>query len=260
MLDPFDAKRKTDRDYKSGWNSYVPASMTLTQFATPTPAEYAAPPQPMTPPAPKQQVLVGEQTPGTPSGQTMQFRLVINNDQYGTWQWVSAQGPITKQTPNDFLAFMQQYHDKLYIHPFIVLDSPGGSLTAGLELGKLFRAATAQTGVAAAVAVSNGALTQGTGLCASACAYAFLGGSVRVMVKDSKLGFHQFYFTPPKGEGTTTTLADGVSEAQTMTGALVLYLKTMGIDPAVLALASDATPSNLYMPDQETMTRLKITS
>jgi hypothetical protein len=204
---------------------------------------------------------------GSQPAPTMQFKLATDNsDGYAT-QWISAEGPITKRTPEDFKAFTKQYHDVLPEHPptvtgLVLLDSPGGNLYAGLQLGRLFREGNFATMVGTTVfpegsSAGHAEPRQDPGICASACAYAFLGGSVR-LTRTSALGFHQFSFALPKDSAIST--ADEVSEAQATVGVLVLYLKTMGIDPEVLALASETAPSTISAPDAATMRRLKITT
>ena len=71
---------------------------------------------------------------------SMQFKLVTDNSVH----WISAEGPITKRTPEDFRAFTKQYRDALPEHRpavtgLVLLDSPGGNLYAGLQLGRLLR-------------------------------------------------------------------------------------------------------------------------
>jgi hypothetical protein len=62
----------------------------------------------------------------------------------------------------------------------VMLASPGGSLDAGLSIGKQIRLGGFSTLV-------------GSRLCASACALAWLGGERRYMSADSKIGFHAAY-------------------------------------------------------------------
>ncbi len=62
----------------------------------------------------------------------------------------------------------------------IYLNSPGGDLMAGLALGRLFRAAQMTTFIGRPVFMSSNNQAQvGAVLCASACAYAYLGGMWR---------------------------------------------------------------------------------
>lgn len=64
---------------------------------------------------------------------------------------------------------------------FVVLDSPGGDLQAGIEIGKAIRLRGLTT------AVLPG------GDCASACALAWLGGRDRLLDVSGRVGFHAAY-------------------------------------------------------------------
>ena len=68
------------------------------------------------------------------------------------------------------------------IDPLIILESDGGLVADGYKLGSAIRTAGATT------AVLEG------GLCASACALAFLGGEKRIVGQDAELLFHSPYY------------------------------------------------------------------
>jgi hypothetical protein len=91
------------------------------------------------------------------------------------------------------------------------------------------------------------------GVCASACAYAFLGGSERAINPGSRLGFHRF-FSIVALSAPTAKLFSGqdLDATQRLTAALVLYVLKMGIDARLVVLASSAGPDevNWITPDQ----------
>lgn len=83
---------------------------------------------------------------------------------------------------------------------------------------------------------------QSPAICASACAYAFLGGKDRYLTEYSgKLGFHQFY-----GDGLNA------ADAQAMSGVVVEYLRQMGIDSRLFTLTSLVDPDGILWVDHET--------
>ena len=98
------------------------------------------------------------------------------------------------------------------------------------------------------------------GHCYSACAYAFLGG-IKRSANPGDLGFHQF-MQPATVQAAINALAEANEQSsdQEVMGLLVLYLKEMGIDPELVALASAAEPSTLYLPGKDEMTRLGVTN
>lgn len=68
-----------------------------------------------------------------------------------------------------------------WVVPIVYLNSNGGLLKDGYQLGQTFRKFSAQTVIASKQ------------FCASSCAIAFLGGKFRVMQSDGKLAFHSPY-------------------------------------------------------------------
>jgi hypothetical protein len=112
----------------------------------------------------------------------------------------------------------------------VVLNSPGGSLAEGVELGKAIRELHFDTEVGFAPLGTD----QPTGaMCASSCAYAFAGGVYRFYsTKYARLGIHQFYFEDDR--------AVSVSDIQIVSGALISYLNEMGVDANAFTLATSA--------------------
>ena len=70
----------------------------------------------------------------------------------------------------------------------VYLNSSGGLVTDGIELGKLFRKKQVSTRLV------------GNQKCSSSCAFAFLGGIYRTMQHDSSLMFHAPYKTSSFGQ------------------------------------------------------------
>ena len=133
---------------------------------------------------------------------------------------------------------------------FISLNSPGGSLFGGIKLGEKFRELGFSTSVDASKLVTDAGLhniySQEPGICASACGYAFLGGEERLLDTNAKLGFHRFY-TRDALASSTNKLFSGqdLDNTQRIAAALSLYIINMGVDARLLALASQAGPSEI---------------
>jgi hypothetical protein len=126
------------------------------------------------------------------------------------------------------------------------LHSPGGSLVGGMELGRVIRASSLFTYV--------GQLNLGDkfapGYCYSACALAFLGGEYRYLTKGSVYGVHRFFW-----EEHTNADAD---IAQILSASVVEYIRSMGVDTKIFALASQAGPSDLVTPSEEMLLQLNV--
>lgn len=207
----------------------------------------------------------------------MEFVAASNKGNMTTSSWIAATGEIGPETPARFRSFLET---EQYAPGQIVLHSPGGNLAAGLELGHLIREAELTTHIGRTVReISSSRSSCDTwwdmvesGICASSCAYSFLGGRERFVdspyysTEASLLGFHQFYGNAERGSDMLTAEeaaeieTSTLSIAQALTGQIVLYAIEMGVDPRVVAFAS-ATPSdNLYYPTPAELEELAIAS
>jgi hypothetical protein len=180
--------------------------------------------------------------------------------------WIAGEGVITATTPSDFRRWIQENPSYDGISVTIFLDSPGGNLRGGLELGLLFRELRFNTAVGRTVPMSGGdknlpgpqTQTIQGGLCVSACAYAFLGGHNRSAAA-GEIGFHQFYTERALKDALTPNFnAADLSQTQMTVGIIALYLKELSVDPEVLFLASAQEPGRMAFPTLTEMRRLKI--
>lgn len=173
--------------------------------------------------------------PDTPENNL--FRVALHGGQYE----IFASGEIDAGAPERFQRFVKGHA----INDAIVLfDSPGGSLSAGITLGKAIRSMRFNTGVGS-YGPDGRRLYQG--MCASSCAYAFAGGEYRYFYgKNERLGIHQFY-------SSGANQAD-MGDTQIVSSVLVDYLQSMGVDPqAFVAASSTRGDSMLWLtPDQAT--------
>lgn len=182
-------------------------------------------------------------------------------------EWIAAEGTITPSTPRDFERFVAA---KAVSYPgvrfTVVFDSPGGDLSAGLELGMMIRDRRFSTSVGRTITSTeslrdpSGIQTQDTvpGRCDSACAYAFLGGVDR-QAASGEIGFHQFYTARALLDPAAPQFTGGdLGRTQALVGVVALYLKWQGIDPEVLFLASQQGPSGIFSPSADQLRRLKI--
>lgn len=113
----------------------------------------------------------------------------------------------------------------------VYLDSPGGNLFSGIELGKLIREANMNTSVGARQPDEKGKSPIGPGVCLSACVYAYVGGVYRYADKDDAFGVHRFF----SREGTTPK---DMETAQIVSAAITNHLNAMGVDTKLYEIAS----------------------
>ncbi|TYC54098.1 hypothetical protein FMN50_13250 [Rhodobacterales bacterium] len=162
--------------------------------------------------------------------------------------YIVAIGTITGETPGkfaDYLAEQQHEGNKVLLH------SPGGSLLAGLKLGEIIRENLLETRVGIWKPDGFRGDIETGGICASACAYAFLGGTVRQVPEGNRLGFHQFFLSAPRAaEIPPDKLGEALEKAQELSSIVVRYLLEMGIDARIFVLGSGAKPDEMFFPDE----------
>ncbi len=144
----------------------------------------------------------------------------------------------------------------------IALNSPGGSLSEGIELGKYFR----ENGVATVVQkytprapmesewdYSFSAKPMPGSGCYSACALAFMGGVERSVPEGSEIGFHQFY-----GGTEERSAEDAMVSTQAVSAMISEYLRTMGASPELFEIMSVTPPEGMFIPKKTEMDALGI--
>lgn len=122
-----------------------------------------------------------------PRAMAMDFALVSAPDGCGAQACVAATGPIEADSDRRLTAFLKA--NGVARGAVVVFDSPGGDLLASFRMGNAIRQAGLATRVGA-YDPARGALRPG-GQCASACAYAFVGGVTRTLGPDARIGVHQ---------------------------------------------------------------------
>lgn len=146
--------------------------------------------------------------------------------------YIQAIGTITPDTPQAFQKFLKTDDAKLSRQ--LDLHSPGGHLMAGLTLGEMIRKAGYNTSIGRSMPLegATNTYTYKNAICASACAYAFLGGVSRSYGKDDLYGLHRF--------GSTGKAVSG-DDAQLVSGIIANYIERMGASQAILQAASSAS-------------------
>ena len=117
----------------------------------------------------------------------------------------------------------------------IWLNSAGGNLFAGMQLGRIIRRHGASTNII-------DARTLLPGQCYSACSLAFLGGVYRFGDNGARYGVHSASLGPA-GEG-----ADRASDLSAAVGS---YIREMGVDVRLLDLWKKARPDQMYVLSQK---------
>ena len=140
---------------------------------------------------------------------------------------VVAIGQITLDTPSEFAAVPVSPGTQVF------LNSPGGNVGAAVQLGSMFRS----RGVTVVVAGVTEEGTSVAGACYSACVYALVGASRRVVPGRSRVGIHRMQAATEALSG-----ADERAEHRAAASTLMGYTARMGVDPSMIASA-ERTPS-----------------
>ena len=164
----------------------------------------------------------------------------------GCSEWIAAEGkidPEAGQRLRDFLGALPRRDLPIFF------NSAGGIVGPAIEISSILREHRMTVGVGRTLpegcrqATANddacrrvmqskrehkARLVTGGARCLSACAYAFVGGSVRQVARDAQLGVHAFRWLPgtfPQGSGVS------VDDVHAL---LKRYMIEMGVDPAVI--------------------------
>lgn len=139
----------------------------------------------------------------------------------------------------------------------VYINSPGGNLLAGMEIGRLLRDAGANTRVGTLVAddsldfLGKPGVKHLPGQCFSACILAFLGGVYRFGTKESEYGVHRF----------SSRLGPASSDfdlAQIISAAVGAYIREMDVDPGLFDLMVEEGKERIRMLDGMELARLNV--
>lgn len=129
----------------------------------------------------------------------------------------------------------------------VYINSPGGSLSAGMEIGRLLRRMNATTYVGGA---SREGYVSKPGGCFSACSFAFLGGAYRYIPEGSVFGVHRASRTSPA--------ADDLDAGQIISAIIGAYIREMGVNSALLDLSVKAGRDGIYKLSKQELEQLKV--
>lgn len=148
-------------------------------------------------------------------------------------QAVVAEGTIQVDEVERLAAFFQQAGA---IPATLLLHSPGGNLAGALKLGYGLRRLGVRTIVARVSRSDPGQVS--TGVCASACVYALMGGVDRVVPPGSRIIVHAAQrYGGFERDIVGSGYIDASMDRGTVLELLSRYAVSMGVDPAVMSLA-----------------------
>lgn len=165
----------------------------------------------------------------------------------GNCAWaIFGDGVIDESTTGLLRKFLSDhnvpYNSTLY------LNSPGGSLSQGLKLGRLIRETQLFTHVGRS---GEKPYDIRPGECYSACALAFLGGPYRFYENGSEYGVHRFYASPEAG-------ALNSDQAQIVSAAIIEYIRAMGVNPALFNFMTEAGADEIKLLSEAEQLQLNV--
>jgi len=164
----------------------------------------------------------------------MEFSLFDGADECSGCLIIKADGEITESTPDKFRIFLADTSLEKKKLAVVVLNSPGGSLLGGIEFGRLIRSNGFDTHIGRIKIIKNDETYITDGQCASACAYAFLGGRKRSKGLKSKYGLHQISTT----SNVAVPLNKAVESTQNILSEVSKYVENMGASPEIVTIAT----------------------
>jgi len=129
----------------------------------------------------------------------------------------------------------------------VYLNSPGGSLTASMAIGRLLRAHRFHTHIGAKSADPR---QPANGVCYSACPFAYAGGLWRFLEQGSVLGVHRASNRVP--------IPDEIAFEQVVGARARAYLAAMGVSPELFALMSAIPANGIRMLSHQEAARLAL--
>lgn len=185
---------------------------------------------------------------GSMAGDKMKFDAVPPQQPaaiFGTAWTIYADGYIDADAAQRLVAVVAE--NNIPFRSELVINSHGGSLLGGMELGRAIRQLDFNTYVGRKPEPEQ---FEAPGECYSACALAFLGGHFRYVRSTSSYGVHRFF--------AQTTGPSDRDDAQIISASIMNYIRDMGVDPSLFAEMSRAGQSEMNVLEEEQLTRLRV--
>lgn len=157
-------------------------------------------------------------------------------------------GSFDLNSPEKVQSAVNQVHSgSIFFH----LNSPGGSLLAGMQIGRIIRQIGGETYVQKfKIPIDNSVDNSESGECFSACTLAFLGGIHRYIDKQSVYGVHRF--------SKDSTQSTDLDVAQIMSAAITDYIVEMGVSPKLFNKMVEAGSGEIRILNQQELKDLQV--
>jgi hypothetical protein len=177
--------------------------------------------------------------------------------------WISAVGPVTERTPDDFAAFAARKDVRGAV---LVLDSEGGSVVDTIALGRALRRLDITTTVGKTV-IGTGADGSTVALspaadCESMCAFVLLGGARRHVPPQARVLVHQIWLAKKRERPESASYtANEIVLVERDIGSLARYTVEMGGGIELLEAALRVPPwQPLYQLSGDEIRRMSLSN
>lgn len=165
-------------------------------------------------------------TPGPGVDPDMPRRLVAESVDVDGTAALRLRGAIAPEDGQRITEELRQRNPAL-----VLLDSPGGSVTDALAIGRVLRDIGAETRLG------------DEAVCFSACPYIFVGGTRRQVAESARFGVHQHSF----GESTILPAFLAVEDIQRGQAGVLNHLDDMGVDLRLMGPAMATPADEIYI-------------
>lgn len=180
---------------------------------------------------------------------------------------ILAEGDITESAASDFIDFVRRQLPERgdHLNNVVFVNSPGGVVTASMQLGAVWRRLGTTVVVARPdvsrpgwFASENTAASRiRPARCYSACVYALMGAKKRIIPTGSRVGVHQAHkvelMRDPAG-GSIRELTGSNETGPT----LKAYAKMMGVSPGLIDLAQNTPPQDFHYLTADEIRRFRL--
>ncbi len=165
-----------------------------------------------------------------------------------------AVGRIMENSAATFAGFLASHPAEVRPGVLVAFHSPGGDPDQGMAMGRMIRAHGLWTTIAQRVVGGELPGVSESGLCASACSLAFLGGVDRSVPDGSQYGVHDASHDTPA--------ADDFAQGQLVAAQEASYITSMGAAAGLTELKNhyDSSKGGLLLMTPEQMAAYRVTT
>lgn len=161
----------------------------------------------------------------------------------GLPQTIFISGEITSETVKELVGVISSNNIKTAT---VNLDSPGGDLLAGIEIGKIIRKNSFHT----SVDNNEKNVEDSNAICYSACVLIYAGGVSRSLQSGAKIGVHRF--------SRNFSSEEDLDLAQVISARVIKYLVEMGVDVKLFERMSKTAKDDIDVIELQDALRLKL--